>query len=122
MTRYAGNHGLPSSNSSVPNDLVQSEKDRLFSDMLAGFRYCRLAMGLYFRGLTPDNKTIVERWPGQAAGLAEVGGWWCGGGGEGMAGAEGLVIHRVGLLLQACRFAARAVASGWAPLAAPHPF
>lgn len=68
----SGNNGLPESNSSVPNDLVQSEKDRFFSEMLQGFRFCRLAMGLYFRGLTPDSKHIVGRWEGQAAGLAEM--------------------------------------------------
>lgn len=68
----SGNHGLPESNSSVPNDLTQPEKDRFFTDMLTGFRFCRLALGLYFRGLTPDGKNVVERWPGQAAGLAEM--------------------------------------------------
>lgn len=68
----SGNHGLPDANTSVPGDLVPSEKARFFADMLAGFRFCRLALGLYFRGLTPDNRSIVERWPGQAAGLAEM--------------------------------------------------
>jgi O-glycosyl hydrolase len=68
----SGNHGLPESNTSVPWDLVPSERERFYSEMLTGFRYCRLALGLYFRGLTPDNKSIVERWPGQAAVLAEM--------------------------------------------------
>jgi O-glycosyl hydrolase len=68
----SGNNGLPEVNTSVPNDLVQSEKDRFFTTMLQGFRYCRLATGLYFRGLSPDGTRTVERWPGQAAGLAEM--------------------------------------------------
>jgi len=68
----SGNHGLPESNSSVPNDLVPSEKTRFYHETLSGFRYCRLALGLYFRGLTEDQKHIVERWPGQAKDLAEM--------------------------------------------------
>ena len=68
----SGNHGLPDANTSVPGDLVPAERARFFADMLAGFRFCRLALGLYFRGLSPDNRSIVERWPGQAAGLAEM--------------------------------------------------
>jgi hypothetical protein len=68
----SGNNGLPESNSSVPWDLVPSEKSRFFTDMLTGFRYCRLALGLYFRGLTPNETQMVERWPGQAASLAQM--------------------------------------------------
>lgn len=68
----SGNNGLPAANTSVPNDLVPAEKTRFFTEMLSGFRYCRLALGLYFRGLTNDSRHIVERWPGQAAGLAEM--------------------------------------------------
>lgn len=68
----SGNHGLPDSNASVPWDLIPSERARFASDVLAGFRYCRLGMGLYFRGTTPDEKNIVERWPGQAAALADM--------------------------------------------------
>ena len=68
----SGNHGLPNATTSVPWDLVPSERSRLYSDMLAGFRLCRLALGLYFRGLTPDAAHIVERWPGQAAALADM--------------------------------------------------
>ena len=68
----SGNNGLPNSTTSVPWDLVASERERFYTDMLAGFRLCRLALGLYFRGLTADNKSIVERWPGQAAALADM--------------------------------------------------
>lgn len=68
----SGNKGLPDSNASVPWDLVPSERVRFATTILAGFRYCRLGLGLYFRGLTPDAKNIVERWPGQAAALADM--------------------------------------------------
>jgi MFS family permease len=66
----SGNHGLPNATTSVPWDLVPAERSRFYSDMLQGFRLCRLALGLYFRGLTPDRAHMVERWPGQAAALA----------------------------------------------------
>lgn len=68
----SGNNGLPDSNSSVPWELTPSERTRFATEMLAGFRFCRLGLGLYFRGLTPDNRSIVERWPGQAATLAQM--------------------------------------------------
>jgi hypothetical protein len=68
----SGNHGLPTSNASVPWDLVPTERARFAADVLAGFRYCRLGLGLYFRGTTPDGLNIVERWPGQAAAIADM--------------------------------------------------
>ena len=68
----SGNNGLPESNSSVPWELTTEERSRFATEMLAGFRFCRLGLGLYFRGLTPDNKSIVERWPGQADALAQM--------------------------------------------------
>lgn len=68
----SGNNGLPASNSSVPWDLTPSERSRFYTEMLTGFRYCRLALGLYLRGTTADGKQIVERWPGQAAVLADM--------------------------------------------------
>jgi len=68
----SGNHGLPDATTSVPWDLVPSERARFNRELLGGFRLCRLALGLYFRGLTPDNASIVERWPGQAAALADM--------------------------------------------------
>lgn len=68
----SGNNGLPESNSSVPWELTPSERSRFASEMLGGFRYCRLALGLYFRGLANGNRSIVERWPGQAAALAQM--------------------------------------------------
>lgn len=73
----SGNNGLPEAFTSVPHDLVQSERDRLYSEMLLGggeqgFRYCRLAMGLYLRGLSADGKNVVGRWPEQMAELREM--------------------------------------------------
>lgn len=68
----SGNKGLPDTNTSVPLDLTPSERARFYKDMLGGFRLCRLALGLYFRGLSADNKTLQDRWPGQSALLAEM--------------------------------------------------
>lgn len=68
----SGNHGMPNETTSVPWDLTPSERTRFYESMLTGFRYCRLALGLYFRGLTPDNRSIIERWPGQADALADM--------------------------------------------------
>ena len=69
----SGNDGMPDySNTSVPYDLLPSEKTRFYTDMVTGFRFCRLALGLYFRGTTSNELNIVERFPGQAAGLAEM--------------------------------------------------
>lgn len=66
------NQGMPDATTSVPHDLVESERARLCSDMLKGFRYLRLAMGLYLRGLDAERKQIVARWPGQMAELRDL--------------------------------------------------
>jgi hypothetical protein len=71
----SANRGLPESNSSVPWELTPSEQHRFATDMLSGFRFCRLGLGLYFRGLANGNHSIVERWPGQAAALAQMANW-----------------------------------------------
>lgn len=60
-----GNHGLPGHRVAVPHDLVPSERVRLAREMLAGFRYCRLAGGLFWRGLDAEQKQLCPRWPGQ---------------------------------------------------------
>ena len=39
---------------------------------MQGVRTIRLAMGLYLRGLSPDNKSIVGRWPSQMAELKQL--------------------------------------------------
>ncbi|WP_146746583.1 glycoside hydrolase [Sinomicrobium soli] len=56
----------------VPYELVDAEKNRFAKEMLSGFRYIRLAMGLWFRGQTRDGKNIVERYPGQAEGISDL--------------------------------------------------
>ncbi|SIT89757.1 Ig-like domain-containing protein [Microbacterium sp. RU33B] len=69
----SGNNGLPDDSPAyVPGDLTPSERQRFYDEMLTGFRYVRLAMGLYLRGLTPDRKNIVERYSGQMEQLAEM--------------------------------------------------
>ncbi|MGW4897806.1 hypothetical protein ACWEQL_37000 [Kitasatospora sp. NPDC004240] len=72
------NNGLPDLVSGVPYDLTPAERTRFYQQMLRagrtdrGFRYCRLAMGLYHRGLTADRKRFVDRYAGQTALLAEM--------------------------------------------------
>jgi hypothetical protein len=68
----SGNHGLPEEPISVPHDLVPSERERLASEMLRGFRYCRLAGGLYWRGLDSEKKQLQPRWPEQLAELKQL--------------------------------------------------
>src|ERR1700735_1036816 len=61
----SGNQGMPSEVVAVPHDLTPSEKTRFYTQMLHGFRYSRLALGLYLRGLDAEQKHIIERYPGQ---------------------------------------------------------
>lgn len=68
----SGNSGLPEATTSAPHDLTQSERDRLYSDMLQGFRYLRLATGLYYRGTDAEGKHLRERWDTQNEELAEL--------------------------------------------------
>ena len=58
--------------SGVPHDLVPSERERFYHQMLTGFRTCRLALGLYLRGLDAAKQHIRGRWPTQMAELAEL--------------------------------------------------
>ncbi|WP_164992452.1 hypothetical protein [Streptomyces sp. L2] len=74
----SGNNGLPDEVSGVPYDLTDSERTRFYSEMLKagrsdrGFRYCRLAMGLYYRGLDSTQKHMRGRYPGQTALIADM--------------------------------------------------
>ena len=68
----SGNQGLPEDNHSVPHDLTQSERDRLYSEMLKGFRYMRMAGGLFYRGTDEEGKHLQERWDTQNEELAEL--------------------------------------------------
>jgi hypothetical protein len=68
----SGNDGLPEKPISVPHDLVLAERQRLYKEMLKGFRYCRLALGLYLRGTDQDGKLLRERYTGQMKDLVEL--------------------------------------------------
>lgn len=68
----SGNFGLPEDYTSVPHDLTKKERDRFYADMLKGFRYCRLAGGLYFRGTTADKKELRSRWTSQLPEIREM--------------------------------------------------
>ena len=61
----SGNAGMPDAVVAVPHDLTPSERTRFYTQMLHGFRYARLAMGLYLRGTDADHKHIIERYPRQ---------------------------------------------------------
>jgi hypothetical protein len=61
----SGNAGMPNEVIAVPHDLTPSERARFYTQMLRGFRYARLALGLYLRGTDADNKHIIERYQGQ---------------------------------------------------------
>ena len=52
----------------APHDLTPSERARFATEIVAGVRTVRLALGLFLRG-SPDNKSIVGRWPSQMAEL-----------------------------------------------------
>jgi len=56
----------------VPHDLTPSERTRFYHDMLKGFRYCRLAVGLHFRGTDKSGRHFVERYPGQLSDLLQM--------------------------------------------------
>lgn len=68
----SGNAGLPDKVIAIPNNLIPAERKRFYSSLLKGFRYCRLAMGLYFRGLDSGKSRIVERYPNQLRDLKEM--------------------------------------------------
>ena len=68
----SGNNGLPEARIAVPHDLVPAERLRLADEMLKGFRYCRLAGGLYWRGLDAAKKQLQPRWPEQLTELKDL--------------------------------------------------
>jgi hypothetical protein len=68
----SGNKGMTDDISGVPHDLVPEERTRFYTEMLKGFRYCRLAAGLYWRGTDKDQKQFVPRWPEQGTELADM--------------------------------------------------
>eukprot|EP00040_Diaphanoeca_grandis_P035078 m.219572 g.219572 ORF g.219572 m.219572 type:complete len:675 (+) comp33296_c2_seq5:61-2085(+) len=56
----------------VPHDLAPSERVRFATEVMSGVRTIRLAMGLYLRGLSSDNKSIIGRWPSQMEELKQL--------------------------------------------------
>lgn len=80
----SGNNGLPEDKHAVPHDLTPSERERLAKEMLSGFRYCRLAGGLYWRGLDPERKYLQPRWPEQLQEIRQMMEW---------AGVEGVSLE-----------------------------
>ena len=57
---------------SVPHDLTEDERQRFYTDMLSGFRYMRLAGGLFYRGTEAEQKHLVPHWNTQDEELAEL--------------------------------------------------
>jgi hypothetical protein len=78
----SGNNGMPgngrlvpdndNTTSSAPHDLTPSERVRFATELLQGFRFCRLALGLFLRGLDAEGQHIVGRWPSQMAELKQM--------------------------------------------------
>ncbi|GAA4295214.1 hypothetical protein [Aestuariibaculum suncheonense] len=68
----SGNTGLPEDKHAVPHDLTKQERERFATEMLKGFRYCRIAGGLYWRGLDAESKYLQPRWPEQLEELREM--------------------------------------------------
>ena len=80
----SGNTGLPDSKHAVPHDLTLAERERFAKEMLTGFRYCRLAGGLYWRGLDVEGKHLQPRWPEQLEEIRQMMEW---------AGVEGVSLE-----------------------------
>jgi O-glycosyl hydrolase len=64
--------------SGAPHDLIASERTRFYNSILKagrsdrGFRYCRMAQGLWLRGVSADRKQITGRWSTQMSVLREM--------------------------------------------------
>ena len=61
-----------SSTIGAPHDLTAAERERFATEVMKGVRTIRLAMGLFLRGLGPQNRSIVGRWPSQMAELKQL--------------------------------------------------
>ena len=68
----SANVGLPEAFQGVPHDLVPEERRRFYDEMLTGFRYCRLAGGLFWRGLDAEQQHLRPRWQQQLDELREM--------------------------------------------------
>ena len=56
----------------APHDLVPAERERFATEVLRGVRTIRLALGLFLRGMGPQNRSIVGRWPSQMTELKQL--------------------------------------------------
>lgn len=54
------------------HDITRPERQRVYKEMLKGFRYLRLAGGLYLRGMDKEKKQLQGRWPEQMDELSEL--------------------------------------------------
>ena len=61
-----------SSTIGAPHDLTPAERERFAIEVMRGVRSIRLAMGLFLRGMGPQNRSIVGRWPSQMAELKQL--------------------------------------------------
>lgn len=52
----SGSVGMSNQVISISNNLVRSKRKRFYKNMLKGFCYCRLTMGLYFREVDKEGK------------------------------------------------------------------
>ncbi len=68
----SANVGLPDEPLGVPHDLVPEERTQFYAAMLEGFRYCRLAGGLFWRGLDTEQRHLRPRWHEQLDELREM--------------------------------------------------
>ncbi|WP_208113478.1 hypothetical protein, partial [Tahibacter aquaticus] len=71
----SASNGMPMETTSVPHDLTPAERTRLANELIGrghGFRYIRLAGGLYYRGLRNNNKNLDARWPEQLSEIAAL--------------------------------------------------
>ncbi|NME69151.1 hypothetical protein [Flammeovirga aprica] len=69
----SGNTGLPEDSIvSVPYGLTVKERERFAKEMLKGFRFCRVAGGLYWRGTDQEQKQLQPRWSTQLEEIKEM--------------------------------------------------
>lgn len=67
-----GSDGMDMKQKGMLHDLVPAERNRLSKEMLKGFRYARLAGGLYLRGMDSEKKQLQGRWPTQMSELKQM--------------------------------------------------
>jgi len=66
------NDGMDMTDRGMLHDITPAERQRVYKEMLKGFRYLRLAGGLYLRGMDEEKKQLRGRWPEQMDELSEL--------------------------------------------------